>query len=92
MLLKRDHRGDLGGVEEERFLRRAVALAVENAAGGQLPFGAVVVVDSEVVSTGVNTALRDSDPTAHVEVEAVRAAWPDTGDARLGWGDRLLEL
>jgi hypothetical protein len=56
------------------LLRRAVVLAIENAAEGQLPFGALVVRDGEVLATGVNTALRDIDPAAHAEVAAVRAA------------------
>jgi guanine deaminase len=45
-----------------------------DAAAGQLPFGALVVRDGEVLATGVNTALRDHDPTAHGEVAAVRNA------------------
>ena len=56
------------------LLEEAVRLARENAAKGQGPFGALVVRDGEVVGTGVNTTLRDSDPTAHAEVEAIRAA------------------
>jgi guanine deaminase len=56
------------------FLGRAIELAVENAAAGQLPFGALVVRDGEVLATGVNTSLRDHDPTAHAEVEAIRNA------------------
>ena len=45
-----------------------------NGAEGQLPFGAVIVRGEDVVATGVNTSLRDHDPTAHGEVVAVRAA------------------
>jgi tRNA(Arg) A34 adenosine deaminase TadA len=59
---------------EREFLARAVRLAVANAEAGQLPFGALVVRAGEVIATGVNTALRDADPTAHAEVVAVRAA------------------
>jgi guanine deaminase len=53
---------------------RAVALALENATRGQLPFGALVVRDGTVLGTGVNTAVRDHDPTAHAEIAAVRNA------------------
>ncbi|HET6987631.1 MAG TPA: nucleoside deaminase [Kribbella sp.] len=56
------------------FLRQAVELARVNGAEGQLPFGAVIVNGEDVVATGVNTALRDHDPTAHGEVVAIRAA------------------
>ena len=59
---------------DEEFLGRAVTLALDNAARGQLPFGALVVSDRSVVGTGVNTALRDHDPTAHAELAAVQAA------------------
>jgi guanine deaminase len=54
------------------LLARAVDLAAENGAAGQLPFAALVVRDGEVLGTGVNTALRDFDPSAHAEVAAVR--------------------
>jgi guanine deaminase len=56
------------------LIRRAVDLALGNAVEGQLPFGAVLARDDEILATGVNTALRDNDPAAHAEVEAVRAA------------------
>jgi guanine deaminase len=65
---------DLRETDEGRFLERAVRLALDNATVGQLPFGALVVRDGEVIATGVNTALKDFDPTAHAEVAAVRSA------------------
>jgi tRNA(Arg) A34 adenosine deaminase TadA len=68
---------------ESAFLTQAVGLAVENAAAGQLPFGALVVRDGTVVATGVNTALRDRDPTAHAEVAAVRSACRNMGELHL---------
>ena len=59
---------------DPKLLGQAVDLATANAAAGQLPFGALVARDGDVLATGVNTALRDNDPAAHAEVEAVRAA------------------
>jgi guanine deaminase len=56
------------------FLNKAVRLAAENAAHGQQPFAALVVREGRVVGSGVNTALRDGDPTAHAEIAAVRDA------------------
>lgn len=47
------------------LLRRVVQLACDNADAGRLPFGALVVRDGDVLATGVNSALRDRDPTAH---------------------------
>ena len=61
--------------ENPEFLRRAIALATENVvsgAGG--PFGAVIVRDGCIVGEGVNTVTAVHDPTAHGEVNAIRAA------------------
>jgi guanine deaminase len=66
------------------LLAGAVRLASENAAAGQLPFGALVVRAGVVVATGVNTALRDLDPIAHAEVAAIRAACRAVGAVHLG--------
>ncbi|GAB2656195.1 nucleoside deaminase [Kribbella swartbergensis] len=65
------------------FLRQAVELARVNGEQGQLPFGAVIVNGDRVVATGVNTALRDNDPSAHGEVVAVRAACRELGTITL---------
>jgi guanine deaminase len=57
------------------FLRRAILLATQNVvsgAGG--PFGAVIVCDGRIVGEGVNTVTAALDPTAHGEVNAIRAA------------------
>ena len=58
-----------------KFLRRAIELATENVvsgAGG--PFGAVIVLDGRIVGEGINTVTATHDPTAHGEVNAIRAA------------------
>jgi tRNA(Arg) A34 adenosine deaminase TadA len=57
------------------FLRRAIALATRNvltSTGG--PFGAVVVREGKIVGEGANSATATNDPTAHAEVNAIRAA------------------
>jgi guanine deaminase len=57
------------------FLRRAIALATRNVlsgAGG--PFGALVARDGVIVAEAVNTVTATNDPTAHAEVNAIRAA------------------
>jgi guanine deaminase len=57
------------------FLRRAIALATANVASGAGgPFGAVIVRDGRIVGEGVNTVTTTNDPTAHGEVNAIRAA------------------
>lgn len=57
------------------FLRRAIDLAVQNVnAGVGGPFAAVIVRDGKIVGEGVNTVTATNDPTAHGEVNAIRAA------------------
>lgn len=57
------------------FLRRAIALATENVTSGKGgPFGAVVVRDGRIVGEGANSVTATNDPTAHAEVNAIRAA------------------
>ena len=57
------------------FLRRAIALATENVVSGKGgPFAAVIVRDGKIVGEGANTVTATNDPTAHGEVNAIRAA------------------
>jgi guanine deaminase len=57
------------------FLRRAIALATANVQEGRGgPFGAVVVHAGRIVGEGANTVTAVNDPTAHAEVNAIRAA------------------
>lgn len=66
-----------------RFLDRAIDLAVENAAAGRAPFGALVVRDDRILGTGVNTVERDTDPFAHAEVAAMQDACRSLGSPDL---------
>jgi len=59
---------------DARWLARAVELATANVAEGGGPFGAVVVASGVEVAVGQNRVTRDLDPTAHAEVQAIRAA------------------
>jgi guanine deaminase len=65
------------------WLARAIGLAVANVEDGGGPFGAVIVRGGRLVSTGQNRVTRDLDPTAHAEVEAIRAACSIVGDFAL---------
>jgi guanine deaminase len=59
----------------EEFMRRAIALALENVKSGRGgPFGALVVKDGKIIAEGTNLVTSTSDPTAHAEVVAIRAA------------------
>lgn len=52
----------------------AVRIAVQNVGEGGGPFGAVIVKDGQIVARGVNRVTVNLDPTAHAEVQAIRAA------------------
>ncbi len=64
-----------------------IALAMEQArlaeAAGEVPVGAIVVLDGAVIGSGSNRVIRDSDPTAHAEIVAIRAAGLALGNYRL---------
>ena len=70
-------------MDDASWLSEAVALATANVGDGGGPFGALVVADGAVVATGQNRVTRDHDPTAHAEVEAIRAACRARGDFSL---------
>lgn len=74
---------DTGDTGDAHWLARAIELAVANVAAGGGPFGAVIVRDGELVAEGQNRVTRDLDPTAHAEVQAIRAAGPTVGDFSL---------
>lgn len=64
-------------------MRRALDLAVEAAAAGEVPVGAVVTLDDEIVAEARNAMRDSSDPTAHAEMEAIRSAAEKLGTSRL---------
>lgn len=64
-------------------MHRALELAEQAATAGEVPVGAVVVVDRKIVGEGYNSPIRDSDPTAHAEIVALRAAATQGGNYRI---------
>ncbi len=64
-------------------MQRALELAREAAALGEVPVGAVVVKDGEVVGEGYNLTRTTNDPTAHAEIVAIRRAAQALGQERL---------
>ncbi|WP_366523818.1 tRNA adenosine(34) deaminase TadA [uncultured Algimonas sp.] len=69
---------------DEEGMRRALGLAEAAAAAGEVPVGAVIVdADGLVVAEAANAPIRLSDPTAHAEVLAIRAACEAAGNYRL---------
>lgn len=65
------------------FMRAALDLAREAATCGEVPVGAVVVLDGEIVGRGFNQPIGRNDPTAHAEVMALRDAGQRRGNYRL---------
>lgn len=64
-------------------MQAAIGEAKIAAQAGEVPVGAVVVVDDEVVGRGINRTISDSDPSAHAEIVALRAAAHELGNHRL---------
>ena len=60
--------------DHDAWMTRALALAAEAEAQGEVPVGAVVVIGGEVVGEGFNQPIASGDPTAHAEIVAMRQA------------------
>ena len=61
-------------MSDELFMRRALELARQAQAENEVPVGAVVVLDGKIVGEGWNRPISANDPTAHAEIQALRAA------------------
>lgn len=68
---------------EERWMREALVLARKAEAEGEVPVGAVIVKDGEIIGRGWNHPISAHDPTAHAEIVALRAAAQAVGNYRL---------
>jgi guanine deaminase len=70
------------------YMRRAIALGMENVRGGKGgPFAALIVKDGRVIAEGANRVTTTNDPTAHAEVVAIREACRTLGDFQLSGCD-----
>jgi len=70
-------------IEDSDPMARALQLAREAAARGEVPVGAVLVEQGRIVGEGANAQIGRSDPTAHAEINALRAAAAQRGNYRL---------
>jgi tRNA(adenine34) deaminase len=70
-------------MQDAVYMRQAIAQAHNAWALGEVPVGAVIVKDGQVISTGFNQPIGTHDPTAHAEVMALRAAASIIGNYRL---------
>jgi len=67
----------------DRFMEDALELARQAERNGEVPVGAVVVVDGQIRGRGLNSPIRLVDPTAHAEILALREAAASVGNYRL---------
>jgi len=68
---------------DELFMKEALALARSAESRGEVPVGAVVVIDGQIRGQGFNSPIRLNDPTAHAEMLAIREAAAAIGNYRL---------
>ncbi len=68
---------------DELWMHKALALADQAAAEGEVPVGAVLVHDDAIIGTGYNRSIQDADATAHAEIVALRDAGARVGNYRL---------
>ena len=71
------------GGRDSVFMRSALAEAVAAGAAGEVPVGAVLVRGEDIIATGANKPISACDPTAHAEIEALRAGARTLGGYRL---------
>lgn len=69
--------------DDETYMRLAIDQARNAWALGEVPVGAVLVKDGQVVATGFNQPIGNADPTAHAEIQTIRAAAELLGNYRL---------
>ncbi|EGR0477440.1 tRNA adenosine(34) deaminase TadA [Vibrio cholerae] len=73
----------LFSAQDEQFMRRAIALATQAEAQGEVPVGAVLVRDGEIIAEGWNGSITNHDATAHAEIEVIRKAGKAQSNYRL---------
>jgi tRNA(Arg) A34 adenosine deaminase TadA len=74
---------DLENLDDEYWMRLAYEQAAFAAAQGEIPVGAVIVSQGKVIGSGYNAPIKQSDPTAHAEIQALRAACQSLNNYRL---------
>jgi tRNA(adenine34) deaminase len=79
-------------MSDEQFMRRALELAKRAQEEGEVPIGAVVVSNGDIVGEGWNRPIAAVDPTAHAEIQAMRAAAKQLGNYRLTGAELYVTL
>ena len=68
---------------DKEYMQRALVLAREAADQGEVPVGAIVVLNNQIIGQGYNQSISAKDPTAHAEIIALREAAKTVGNYRL---------
>jgi tRNA(adenine34) deaminase len=79
-------------MDDKTFMRRALELAKRAQDEGEVPIGAVVVLKDEIIGEGWNRPIAANDPTAHAEIQAMRAAAKKTANYRLTGAELYVTL
>ena len=79
-------------MSDEQFMRRALQLAEQAATVGEVPVGALVVANGEVIGEGYNQPISSCDPTGHAEIIAIRKAATALGNYRLSGCDLYVTI
>jgi len=77
---------------DELWMEKALRAAQRALEAGEVPVGAVVVMNGKSIGQGWNRNLTDSDPTAHAEIVALREACANVGNHRLGECDLFVTI
>ncbi|MGH9374394.1 MAG: tRNA adenosine(34) deaminase TadA [Vicinamibacterales bacterium] len=77
---------------DDFFMRQALAEAAKGRRRGEVPVGAVVVLDGAVIGAGCNQPISAADPTAHAEIVAMREAARRLGNYRLSGADLYVTI
>ncbi|TBR37601.1 tRNA adenosine(34) deaminase TadA [Marinomonas agarivorans] len=70
-------------VDDEYWMRQALSLAEEAKENNEVPVGAIIVLNNEIIGKGSNSPITSCDPTAHAEIQAIRAACKKIQNYRL---------
>ncbi len=69
--------------DDNYWMQQALLLAAKAESLGEVPVGALIVIDDEVIAEGYNNPITTHDPTSHAEIEAIRAAGQSLKNYRL---------
>ena len=73
----------MSNLEDEKWMQEALALADQAESLNEVPVGAILVLDNQVIGRGYNRPISESDPCAHAEIIAIREAAKHLGNYRL---------